>query len=193
MNEIWKAIEGYEGYYEVSNYGRVRSFTRVAVTYANGGTQVRQGKIRKGTIDKTNGYSRLLLCVNGNQKSFNIHRLVAIAFIPNPENKPHVNHKDGNKANNHVDNLEWATAAENSQHAIRTGLTLNKGSDNGNAKPLVTCRGDEFGSAIEAAKHFNMPNHRNISKVLKGFRKHAGRYPDGTKIKWKYKEIEVDN
>ena len=193
MTEIWKPIEGYEDYYEVSSHGRVRSFTRVAVTYSNGGTQVRKGKIRIGTIDKGTGYARLLLCVNGNQKSFNIHRLVAIAFISNPESKPQVNHKDGNKSNNHVDNLEWSTAAENVQHSISTGLVCNTGSDSTSAKPIVTCRGDEFGSAVEAAHHFGMPNHRNISKVCKGVRQHSGKYSDGTKIKWKYKNTAIDN
>lgn len=186
MEEVWKEIEGYEGLYEVSNFGRIRSLDRVAITYSNGGTQVRKGRIRVGTVDKSTGYVKLLLCKNAVQVSYTLHRLVALAFIPNPENKPHVNHKDGNKANNHVDNLEWCTALENVQHAISTGLTLNKGADNASAKPIVTCRGDEFGSAVEAAKHFGMDNHRNISKALKGFRKHSGRYSDGTKIHWEY-------
>lgn len=186
MEECWKPVEGYEGLYEVSNLGRVRSLTRIAVTYSNGGTQVRKGRIRCGTIDKSTGYARLLLCKEAVQKSFNIHRLVAIAFIPNPYNKPQVNHKDGNKANNRVDNLEWCTVKENARHAIDTGLTLNKGSDSSSAKPVVTCRGHKFGSSVEAAAYFGMRNHRNISKVLKGFRKHAGRYPDGAKIGWKY-------
>ena len=120
------------------------------------------------------------------QRSFNIHRLVAEAFIPNPENKSYVNHKDGNKTNNHVDNMEWCTALENVRHAITTGLTFNKGSDSASAKPIVTCRGDKFGSAVEAARHFGMSNHRNISKVLKGKREHAGKYSDGTPISWAY-------
>ncbi len=192
LMEEWRPIEGYEDLYEVSNYGRVRSFDRIAVRYSNGGTQVRRGRILALVLDRPEGYHRVLLCRNGNQKSHYVHRLVAQSFIPNPEKKPFVNHKDGDKTNNHVDNLEWCTQLENVQHAISTGLTKNKGSESPSAKAIVTCRGDKFGSAIEAAEYFGMANHRNISKVLKGFRKHAGRYPDGVKIGWKYLDVPID-
>lgn len=86
------------------------------------------GEIRKDTNDYImkpyiqNGYAHVTLQINKKSKRFNIHRLVAIAFIPNPENKPYVNHIDGDKTNNCVKNLEWVTAAENAQHAVRTGL-----------------------------------------------------------------------
>lgn len=86
------------------------------------------GEVRKDTNNYMmkpyiqHGYAHVTLQINKKPKRFNIHRLVAIAFIPNPENKPYVNHIDGNKSNNHVENLEWVTAAENTQHAVRTGL-----------------------------------------------------------------------
>lgn len=86
------------------------------------------GEIKKDTNDYImkqqiqNGYKHVTLQINKKPKRFNSHRLVAIAFIPNPENKPYVNHKDGNRTNNCVDNLEWVTAAENTQHAVKTGL-----------------------------------------------------------------------
>jgi hypothetical protein len=84
-----------------------------------------------GKIDRY-GYKVVLLCVSGNRKHITVHRLVALTFIPNPENKPTVNHKDGNKQNNCVDNLEWATFQENTKHSYDTGLSVawNKGKEN---------------------------------------------------------------
>ena len=92
--------------YSVSDLGEIRKDTN--------------GYIMKPYIQ--NGYAHVTLQINKKPKRFNIHRLVAIAFIPNSENKPYVNHIDGNKTNNCVKNLEWVTAAENAQHAVRTGL-----------------------------------------------------------------------
>lgn len=101
--EMWKEIDGYEGRYEVSNYGNVRSLNF---------RQTGMVKNLKPQPDKK-GYLTVGLCKDGGMKWGKIHRLVASAFIPNPDNKPQVNHKDGNKANNCVNNLEWATSATN--------------------------------------------------------------------------------
>lgn len=109
MEEIWKDIDGYIGKYQVSNLGKVRSLPR------NG--TVRYKRILKIQTDRK-GYNY----VSFHKKKFKVHRLVAEAFIPNPENKPQVNHIDGNKINNCVNNLEWATAQENIQHSLKTGL-----------------------------------------------------------------------
>jgi hypothetical protein len=106
-------------YYEVSNYGRVRS--------------KKNNKILNPFIAHR-GHLRISLYVNGKQGKFFVHRLVAMAFIPNPYNKEFVNHKDGNPANNHVDNLEWATRQENEDHAFATGLKNSTGINNGRAK-----------------------------------------------------------
>ena len=108
MTEIFLPIKGYEGLYEVSNFGRVRTIKRQ-------GTDTR---ILKGSIDHT-GYHRISLAKDGVHKSHGVHRLVCSTFIDNPENKQTVNHKDGNKLNNHVDNLEWMTYSENHTHAYR--------------------------------------------------------------------------
>ena len=102
--EEWRPIEGYEDFYEISNLGRVRS----------------HGSIR--SVKPWNNYCVAKLYRNGNCKTAYVHRLVAKAFIPNPQNKHFVNHKDGDKRNNHADNLEWCTRQENEIHAWRIGL-----------------------------------------------------------------------
>ena len=111
MEEIWRDIEGFEGLYQVSNFGRIKRVTT--------------GKILKG--DKNNdGYLRVKLYKNNTKSNKSIHRLVAEAFIPNPENKPQVNHinedKTNNSLDNSLDNLEWMTAKENINHGTRNKI-----------------------------------------------------------------------
>lgn len=108
--EIWKPIPDYEDY-QISTFGRVKSFKR--------GAQ----KILKPMIGR--GYLRIALTKNGKTKIFSVHRLVTLAFIPNPQNKPQINHIDGCKLNNFVDNLEWMTASENTKHAHDNGLATS--------------------------------------------------------------------
>jgi hypothetical protein len=118
MNEIWKDIQGYEGLYLVSNLGRVKRM------YKN-----RPSVIRKGTIDK-DGYLRIGLSKDCKYKYFYIHRLVAMSFIENAENKPCINHINGIKNDNRIDNIEWCTYSENIRHADKTGLrACPKGKD----------------------------------------------------------------
>lgn len=110
MSEIWKDVEGYEGKYQVSNWGRVRN---------------KKGEIIKPYLNHK-GYEKVSLSngINSRTNKHRVHRLVAQAFIPNPENYPQVNHKDGNKHNNSVSNLEWCTNLQNAQHAalLRRGV-----------------------------------------------------------------------
>jgi predicted XRE-type DNA-binding protein len=111
QEEIWKDIEGYDGKYQVSNFGRIVTFKRYS-----------EGRILKQYFDRHN-YLYVILTKNSIPKTIKCHRIVANAFILNPENKATVNHRDSNRSNNCVDNLEWATSSENSVHAIKFGKT----------------------------------------------------------------------
>lgn len=114
--EIWKDIKGYEGIYQISSLGNVKSL------YGwDGHAYITREKILH-PAPTTTGYYKVKLVKDGHRKDHKIHRLVADAFISNPMNKKQVNHKDGNKLNNDVNNLEWCTASENSQHSYQTGL-----------------------------------------------------------------------
>lgn len=130
--EIWKSIIGYQEYYEVSNLGRIRSLDRL-VNHSSGNSLVlRRGKIKK--LSCRHDYLQCCLWKDNTEENKDVHRFVAMAFIPNPENKPFVNHKNGTKWDNRAINLEWTTEAENTRHAIEMGLMDNKGIKNGGSK-----------------------------------------------------------
>ena len=116
MVEVWKDIKGYEGCYQVSSLGNVKSKKKW-----NGHKYITDEKILKPSMSTT-GYYKVKLSNGKPKRDLKIHRLVAEAFINNDLSKPFVNHKDGNKLNNCIDNLEWCTASENVKHAIETGL-----------------------------------------------------------------------
>ena len=119
-DEVWKDVIGYEGLYEVSNVGNVRSKDRVIV-YSNGIRVPYEGNMKTQVMNKY-GYNYVGLHKDAKSKQGMVHRLVADAFIPREEGKNHVNHKDGVKTNNHASNLEWCTPQENVKHAVETGL-----------------------------------------------------------------------
>lgn len=147
MQEIWKDIVNYEGLYQISNLGRVRSLhwnntneTRLLTPFDN------------------DGYVRIGFRHNRKLKNFLVHVLVATAFIPNPENKPEVNHKDGNKKNNCVCNLEWVTKKENKRHAIDNNLIKHKVC---RYKPTPIAQYDLNGNFINS-----FPSQREASRQL---------------------------
>lgn len=117
MEEIWKPVKDFEGYYEVSNLGRVRSVDRVVIA-KNGTTQFKKGTLMKPRPDRQ-GYIIVALSINRHYITKCVHRLVAEAFIPNPDNLPQVNHIDEVKNNNVVSNLEWCTAKYNANYGDR--------------------------------------------------------------------------
>lgn len=134
--EIWKDIEGYEGYYQVSNTGRVKSMCR-RVNCARGGSRLMAEKILKPTIDR-NGYLYVKLYIATEKKMFFVHRLVAKAFISNIENYNIVNHKDECPSNNNVDNLEWCTAKYNFNYGTSKERMIQSQLNNPKAsKPVV--------------------------------------------------------
>lgn len=107
MQEIWKDIPDYEGIYQISNFGKIRS--------------CKNNKIRK-QIKQRSGYMRIILTKNSKQRATSVHILVAKCFVKNQNGYRYVNHIDGDKTNNNADNLEWVTASQNMQHAFKNGL-----------------------------------------------------------------------
>lgn len=176
MIEIWKDIKGYEGLYMVSNFGNVKSLPRNRVD-KNGIIYPVQGKILSNSC-QNKGYLRVFLCKNNTPKTTSVHRIVASAFIPNPENKPHVNHIDGNRSNNHYSNLEWCTSAENNWHMLNVlKRKIGKarfGKDNPAAKAVICIETNErFNTAVEASFKLRVPSEK-IGMVCKGNRKRTG-------------------
>jgi hypothetical protein len=172
MQEVWR--DAYKGY-QVSDLGRVRSLKKKEV------------KILTARKDKK-GYLQVHLRIDGKDKIKRVHRLVAETFIPNPENKPQINHEDGNKENNCVSNLTWVTNGENQLHAYKNGLRKKmKGKDNCNAiKVLQFDLNNQFikewDCIKDASRELNIID-CGISFCCKGKRKTAGGYI------WKYKDI----
>ena len=162
--EEWRSVIGYEGIYEVSNYGRVRSVDR-EVKQSNGSIGHYKGKILKGEYDKK-GYRRYRLSKNNKtQKKFE-HQLVAQAFIPNPNNYSMINHKDEIKDNNHVSNLEWCDSKYNNNY----GTIKQRISEAKKKKIICITDGKRFNSVNEAAEFYGI-GRRLISGVLSGSKK----------------------
>ena len=135
MKEVWKSVEGYEGIYEVSNIGNVKSLDReVLVNNPNGSNWVRYYKSKQLSTKLTrNGYVQVELNKYNKGKLHLVHRLVAKAFLDNPEDLPDVNHKSGNKQDNSVINLNWCSKSQNMKHRVEE-LGIGLGEDNGNSK-----------------------------------------------------------
>ena len=168
MEEIWKDIPFYEGYYQVSNLGNFRSLPRV-IKYKSNGTRNYPSKVLLTETTKDN-YQRIVLMKDGIKTRYQAHRLVALTFIPNPDNKPFINHIDGNKSNNVVTNLEWCTASENMIHADNTGLRDMSTHQPSNSKKIKCIEtGEVFTSYAKAVKWLGKSN-TSISTLVRGTR-----------------------
>ena len=166
-NEIWRPVVGYEGLYEVSNLGRVRSLDRWVNN--NGSLVLLKGKYKLLTPD-VKGYLRTHIRKNNKGKPYKVHRLVAEAFIPNPDNKPEVDHINTDKKDNRVENLRWVTAKENSDNPLTKKKHL-KVLKKIHSKPIIQyCVEDGFPIAewdsIRECSRFTGIYYSNISNVL---------------------------
>lgn len=168
MIEIWKDIKGYEGLYQVSNLGRVKSLSKtVRSAIQKCGTRTTVDKIvRQAKI--SSGYYRVGLSNNKVHKGYLVHRLMAIAFIPNPDNLEQVNHKDGNKLNNSLDNLEWVTRSENAIHSFKLGLSYQAKAIAINVYSYPEKVFIKRFNNMLAASVFTKVNRSNIYHILKG-------------------------
>ena len=185
MKETWKDIPNYEGFYQASNLGNIRSLSF-------GPRNMRKShdvKLLKQSLTNC-GYMKVQLYKRGVPKMHYVHRLVAETFLPNPNNEPQVNHIDGNKQNNNVNNLEWSSASHNQIHSIRHGLRASSpmagklGALNHNSKPVLQydLNGNflqRFNSVADANRHLGVKSY-SIAECAKGKNKTAYGF------KWKY-------
>ena len=184
--EKWISVKGFEGLYEVSNLGRIKSLTKIV--WNGKGYYTKKESFIKPSVNK-GGYLHTRLCKNGKLSSFTVHRLVAESFVSNDEGKPQVNHIDGDKENNAICNLEWCTNYENYKHAVENGLKDMKKVSIESVKKsrrgvsqidissgLVIF---EFKSIMDAQRAAGVPN-SHIVRVCKGKLNTAGGY------KWRY-------
>lgn len=157
MNEIWKEIKNYEGHYKISSFGNVCSKVKQLKPFYNG-----------------KGYLYVNICKDGKRETIAVHRLVGLAFIDNPENKPQINHIDGIKTNNNVLNLEWVDNSENVKHAYENNLMVSIG------LPVIQCTKDnvhiERFESISNASKFSGIGYMSIRKCCMKERKTAGGY-----------------
>lgn len=168
MNEVWKDIPNYESLYQASSLGKIRS---LAHTRKNGTNEYKQkGKILKFNKNNYGGYYRVCLCKDGKSKSYWVHRLIALTFIDNPQNKETVNHINGNKLDNRLENLEWATQKEQVEHmhnVLGVPYSNYKYCHIKKRKRIIRNDGKIYNSLIEAKRDLKNKN-AHITEVCQG-------------------------
>ena len=186
MLERWKDIKGYEGLYKVSDCGRIKSLKKKVGFYF-------RKEIILCNCKQQRGYLAVNLSKNGKAKRFLVHRLVATAFIDNPKKLKQINHIDGNKNNNSINNLEWCTASENISHAFKLGLNhqrppINYGKLNANSKKVAQFDLNmnllkNWDCIMDVTRELKIDNSQ-ICKCCKGIFKSAGGYI------WRYRNVD---
>jgi hypothetical protein len=180
--EIWQNIKGFENLYKISTYGRIKSLGNGKST----NSQTKNERILKTNFSKT-GYEKAKLFKDGKRHYFSVHRLVALTFLSNDFNKKEVNHKDGNKSNNNISNLEWVTSSENQLHAFKNGLQKSKmGKDHVQSKSILQY--DLNGNLIRKFESINQVKRElgfNSFGIIKCCKKEK-KYNTAYKFKWEY-------
>lgn len=196
MKEIWKDIQGYEGLYQISSIGRVRSLNRI--NHFEGKNQIKKyqcGQLLKGKVLKykyVHGYTNVTLYTEKyKHKQYQVHRLVAQAFIPNPNNYPVINHINSIRDDNRVENLEWCTYSHNNREAFRVGFNYKKMDGNNPCARKIT-QYDLSGKFVKtwesiatACRSLNIAR-TSITECLSGKRKTA------YKSIWKYADEDTE-
>ncbi len=202
---FWKDIPGYEGLYQISRRGQVKSLGR-KITDRRGRVTERKDIIKVNQVDMF-GYYRIQLKKDGISKNFRIHRLIAMAFIPNPKNKRCINHKDANKKNNRISNLEWCTHKENLQHAFKKNLVHRASGENCSSATISDAEAEqiasllwqrwktydiarEIGCSPQVVSKIKAGRTRRSLKVPPYKRKEVVQIPKGTKLKIARKYID---
>lgn len=172
--EIWKDIKGYEGLYQISNKGRIKALEKISTIKSNnsfnGSKRVWSEHILQSQLQK-DGYIKACLYKDNKRKTVKVHRLVAEAFIDNPDNLPLVNHKDECKSNNNVENLEWCDYSYNVQYSAHKRCI----------KILCVTTGKIFNSSKEAKAYYGIKDHRGLTSS-----KYCGKDSEGNKLEWKF-------